>query len=138
MCHGPWAMISSRHVKGRLASQDFRTYMVINMPCEPRLVGRVAYNISQKIIKHPFSAMAPCRFLTYHISCLSHRKTCWTMSVEELGLEICSFGPRPSWSLCHFVLGVNQNGPGTSSTTNQHSQCLGTTSWSMVYTSPKF
>ena len=36
--------------------------------------------------------MGPCLFLLEHLFCLSHRKIRWTMSVNNLGLEICLLG----------------------------------------------
>jgi hypothetical protein len=77
--------------------------------------------------------MGPYLFLLEHHFCLSHRKTCWTMSVDNVGLQICLLGtlismitltilPRckPKWSRDEFN---NQS---------QILQGLGTTSWSMV------
>ena len=68
-----------------------------------------------------FSAMGPRFFLPYHLSYLSSCKSRWTMLVHLYAFKYVFWGPQPSWSLCHFFLGVNRSGPGTSSTTNQRS-----------------
>ena len=36
--------------------------------------------------------MGPCLFLPYHFSCLSHRKTRWTMWMHLLDLKNIYFG----------------------------------------------
>jgi hypothetical protein len=41
-------------------------------------------------------AMGPCLLLPGHISCLSQRKTRWTMSVHLLGLKIYILGTSTS------------------------------------------
>ena len=80
-----------------------------------------------------FSAMNPCLFLLQHMFCLSHRKTHWTTSMDNVGLKIhhlvtlnsmvtLTFVPwcKPKWSRDEF---------------NNQSQILhglGTTSWSVV------
>ena len=33
--------------------------------------------------------MGPCLFLPEHFFCFSHRKTRWTMSVNNIGLNLC-------------------------------------------------
>ena len=87
----------------------------------------------QKIIITSFLYTGPCLFLLEHLFCLSHRKTCWTMSMDNVGLKICLFGDlelhghlsffpwcKPKWSQDEF---------------NNKSQMLhglGMTSWSMV------
>ena len=59
-------------------------------------------------------------FLIEHLFCLSHRKTCWTMLVDDVGLKkVVLSGPWILWSLQHLFLSVNWSGPGTPSTTNQ-------------------
>ena len=53
--------------------------------------------------------------LLEHLFCLSHRKACWTMSMDNVGLEICLMGTsnsmvtlpffpwcRPKWSRDEF------------------------------------
>jgi len=62
--------------------------------------------------------MGPCHFLPEHLFYLSHRKICWTMSVDIVGLKNVFWGFRTPWSLSHVFLGVNQHGPMTNSTTN--------------------
>ena len=37
-----------------------------------------------------------CVYLAYHLSCLSHRKTCWTILVHLLCLGICALGTSTS------------------------------------------
>ena len=88
----------------------------------------------KKVILHHFSAMGPCLFLLEHLLCLSHRKTRWTMSVDNVGVKICIFGDFklhghsntifPWCKLKCFwdVLNIQSN--------ILHG--LGTTSWSMV------
>ena len=63
--------------------------------------------------------MGPCFFLPYHLFCLYHRKTRWTMLVDYVGLKTCLLGT--STFMITFFLGVNQNDLGTSSTTKQRS-----------------
>ena len=67
-----------------------------------------------------YHALPPCLILFEHLFGLSHRKTCWTMSMDNVGLKICLLGASNSiWgSLRHFFLGVNWSGRGMSSTTN--------------------
>ena len=76
------------------------------------------------LLEH-FFAMGPC---------LSHRKTCWFMSMHLLCLEICIL--RTSTSMvtqAFFFLGVNRSGPQDEFNIQlallHH---LGTTSWSIV------
>ena len=40
--------------------------------------------------------MGPCLFLLEHLFCLSHRKTRWTMSADNVGLKICLLGNSSS------------------------------------------
>jgi hypothetical protein len=40
--------------------------------------------------------MCLCHFLPEHLFCLSRCKTNWTMSVDNLGLEICPLGTSNS------------------------------------------
>ena len=58
--------------------------------------------------------MGPCLFLPEHLFYLSHRKTYWTMSMDNVGLKICLLGT----SYFMITLGVNQSDPKTSVTTN--------------------
>jgi hypothetical protein len=59
-------------------------------------------------------------FLIEHLFCLSHRKTRWTMLVDDVGLKkVVLSGPWILWSLRHLFLSINWSGPGTRSTTNQ-------------------
>ena len=83
--------------------------------------------------KTHFSAMGPCLFLLEHLFCLSHRKTCWAVLVDNVDLKVRLLGTsnftvtltffpwhKPKWSCDEFN---NQS---------QVLQGLGTTSWSMV------
>ena len=87
----------------------------------------ISCTIPQKIIlnllKRHLSAMGSCLFLLDHLSCLSHYKTCWTMLVHLLGLKYIIWGPRPSWSLCHFFFGVNRSGHKTSQQPIAYGEC---------------
>ena len=50
-------------------------------------------------------AMGHCLFLLEHLFCLSHHKTCWTMSVDNVGLKICLLGISNSMvTLTYFAL----------------------------------
>jgi hypothetical protein len=61
--------------------------------------------------------MGLCLFLPEHLFCFSHRKICWTMSVNNVGL--CLLGTLNSMvALTFFSLGVNQSDPRIRSTTN--------------------
>jgi predicted metal-binding membrane protein len=81
-----------------------------------------------------FCTMGPCLFLLEHLSCLSHCKTCWTISMDNVGFLNTSFGDlelhgrsciispwcKPKWSHDKF---------------NSQSHIvhgLGTTSWSIM------
>ena len=68
-----------------------------------------------------FFAMGPWLFLLEHLFCLSHRKICWIMSMDNVGLKICLLGTSSSMIILTFFLGVNQSGPRLSSTTNYKS-----------------
>ena len=59
--------------------------------------------------------MDPCLFLPYHLFCLSHNKTRWTMLVDNEGLKYVFWGPpfyghsniffpwcKPKWSQNEF------------------------------------
>ena len=77
--------------------------------------------------------MGPCLLLLEDLFCLSHRKTRWIMSMDNVGLKICLLGTsnfmitltfipwcKPKWSQNEFN---NQS---------QVLQGLGTTLWFMV------
>ena len=56
--------------------------------------------------------MGPCLFPVEYIFCLPHRKTHWTMSVDNIELNICLLGiSNVMVTLTFFFLGVNQSGP---------------------------
>jgi hypothetical protein len=63
---------------------------------------------------------ALCLCLPYHLFCLSHRKICWIMLVDNVGLKICLLRDLELHGHfdVFFYLSVNGSGPGTSSTTN--------------------
>ena len=65
-----------------------------------------------------FSTMDPYFSLPEHLFYLSHRKTCWTMLVNNVGHKYVFQGPWMPWSLWQPFLGVNRSGPGRSSTAN--------------------
>ena len=78
-------------------------------------------------------AMGTCLFQLEHLFCLSHHKTCWSMSVDTISLKIClletlnfmitlTFFPwcKPKWSQDEFN---NQS---------QSLHCLETISWSIM------
>ena len=64
------------------------------------------------------SLHGPVPFLLEPLFCLSHCKTCWTMSLDNIGFKCVFWGPWTPWSLWHFFLGVNRSGPKMNSTTN--------------------
>ena len=74
--------------------------------------------ISLKFITTTFLCHGPLVFfpLLEHLFCLSHRKTCWTMLVDDCRHQKLSLGDLELHGHWHFYLGVNQSGPGTSST----------------------
>jgi hypothetical protein len=73
------------------------------------------------LLQRDFFLMCPCLFLLEHFFCLFHYKTCWAMSLNNLGLEICLLGTSNSMvSLTFFFLGVNQSGSEKRSITNQN------------------
>jgi hypothetical protein len=49
---------------------------------------------SLKFTLTTFLAMGPCLLLLEHLFCLSHRKTRWIMSTDNVGLETCLGKPR--------------------------------------------
>ena len=49
--------------------------------------------------------------LPKHLFCLTYCKTRWTMLMDNVGLEICLWGPWTPWSFWQFLFGVNQSGP---------------------------
>ena len=59
--------------------------------------------------------MGPCLILLDHLSCLSRRKTRWTMLVHLLNLTNCILGTSTSM----VPLSVNESCLGTTSATNQ-------------------
>ena len=91
-------------------------------------------NVSLKKMYHNISLpWVLAFFLPKHLFCVSHRETCWTMSVDNVGLNIClseilnsmvtltSFPwHKPKWSRDEF------------NSQSQIFQGLGTTSWFMV------
>jgi hypothetical protein len=76
--------------------------------------------------------MGCCLYLPQHLVCLSHGKTRWTMSVDNVGLKIWLWGPRNPWSLWHFFsLGVRPKWSWDEFNIQSHIlQGFGTTSWS--------
>ena len=115
--HVLWAMIWSKHIEGGYVKKRVLWALHSGKGC----ILSPQKNFIKHLSKRQFFAIDLCLFLPGHLSCFSHCKTRWTMSIHILGLENCVWGPRPSWSLCHFCLSVNQSGHGTNSTTNQHS-----------------
>ena len=64
--------------------------------------------------------MGPCHFLPEHLFCLSHHKTRWTMSVDNVGLKIGFLGDLELHDHSNiFFLGVNRSGLKTNSIANQ-------------------
>ena len=55
----------------------------------------------------------------YHVFGLSHRKTHWTMSVDDVGLKICLWGTSNSMVTLTFFPQCRRKWPKTSSTTNR-------------------
>ena len=79
--------------------------------------------------------MDSCFFLPQHLFYLFHHKTRWTMSVNDVDLKNKSFKDLELYRETSF-LGVSRSGPGSSQSCDL--QDLGTTSWSMVWTAPKY
>ena len=50
--------------------------------------------------------MGPCLLVQEHLFCLSHRKTRWTMSVDNTCLEICLLGTSNSMVTMTFFSSV--------------------------------
>ena len=57
----------------------------------------------------------------WHLFCRSHRKTCWTMIVDNARPQVGDFGDFKfhDHSYIFLLLDVNRSGPGMSSTTHQ-------------------
>jgi hypothetical protein len=80
-----------------------------------------------------FSTMGPCLFLPEHLFCLSHPKTHWPMSMDNVGLQICFSGTWNSMITLTFFPWCEPKW--CRDKVNNQSQILhglGTTSWSMV------
>ena len=98
---------------------------------------------NKKIIKvwlqQYFSSTGRCLFLLKHLFCLFHRKTRWTMSMANVDLKIiCLLGTSHSmvtFTFSSLVWTEVVLGGVLQPITNL--QGLGTTSWSMVKTTPK-
>ena len=77
-------------------------------------------NINHLFCYKKFSAMGPCfLFVLVHLFCLSHRKTCWTRSVDNVVLNNTSLKTSNSIvTMTFFSLGVNWSDIGTNSPTN--------------------
>ena len=60
--------------------------------------------------------------LSEHLFCLSHHKFRWTMSVNNVGLQIYILGSLKlhDYSVIFSLFGVNRSGPRMSSTTNHN------------------
>ena len=79
-----------------------------------------------------FLVMGPCLFLLEHLFCLSNHKTHWTMSVDNVGLQICNFGISNSvLTLTYFFPWCTPKSSRDEFSSQSHIlQGLRTTSWS--------
>ena len=99
--------------------------MLKNVFCEPYLLERIVYISPKKSLKNHYNSISlpwspVISYQTTSLASLTAKliEPCqWTS--EALKRVFC--GPRPSWSFCHFFLGVSRSGPRTTSTTNQRS-----------------
>ena len=73
------------------------------------------------LLQQHFSHMGPYLCTIEHLFCLSHCKTPWTMSMNNVSFKICLLRTLDSMvTVTFFSFGVNRSGPGTSSTTNRN------------------
>jgi len=86
------------------------------------------------LLQCDFFLMCPCLFLLEHFFCLFHYKTCWVMSLNKLGLEICLLGTSNSMVSLTFFFSWCKPKWFREEVNNQSKflQDLGMTSWSMV------
>ena len=81
--------------------------------------------------------MGPCLFLPKHLFHLSHHKTCWTMLVDNVGLKIFFGGTSNSMvTLTSFPRCKPKRSEDEFNNQTHTLQGLGTTSWSLVQTTP--
>ena len=77
--------------------------------------------------------MGCCLFLLEHLFCLPHRKTYWTMSMDNASLKICVLGTSSSMVTLTFFGWYKAKWSWDEFNNQSHVfQGLGTTSWSMV------
>ena len=83
-----------------LKTMTFKTmvskYNVVYNEREPSLYLQSQKTIHEKFIITTFLCHGPMIFLPYHLFCLSHPKTCWTVLVDNVGLQICLLGTLTS------------------------------------------
>ena len=83
--------------------------------------------------------MGPCLSLQEHHSCLSHRKTHWTMSTDNEGLTICLLKTSNFMDTMTFFPWCKPKQSRDEFNNQSHIlQGLGTTSWCMMWTAPKY
>ena len=77
-------------------------------------------NIERPNIKIPFMCQwsLACHLQWENPFCLCHHKTCWTMTMYNVGMKIGIMGSSQCDHSYFFFLDVNESGPRTSSTTN--------------------
>jgi hypothetical protein len=96
----------------------YNTQMLKSVPHELYLAGRVVSKsppkkFHSKYVTTIFLCHGPLPFKPYHLFCVSHHKTRWTMSMDYVGLKICLMGTSTSmvtltifpWCKRKWVLG---------------------------------
>jgi hypothetical protein len=90
----------------------------------------------KKIVIPIFLYHSSMSLSTYHIFCFSHRKFCWTMSLDNVCFKVYRWENSKSMVTLRLCFGVNRSGPNTSSITKYkcyralgqlHGPCLRTT-----------
>ena len=98
-----WAMIWSRHIVGGAIYKSPKIYSLKNYYKSISLLWALAFSYhTTSVASLTTKPVGPCQWIYY-------------------ALESVFWGSQPPWWLCHFFLGVNQSGPGTSLAADQRS-----------------
>ena len=96
-------------------------YDMVKTHSEKRVVLSPKRSIHHEFIKRAFLCYGLWPFPSRPPHLPLSRKTCWTIKCNYYALKYVFWRPRPPRSLNHFCLGVNENDPEMSSTSNQRS-----------------
>jgi hypothetical protein len=76
--------------------EEFKFHRSLVFSCLQLLFPKKIEKQLLQIYYQHFSSMGPCVFLPEHLFCLSHCKTCRTMSKDNVGLKLCLLGTSNS------------------------------------------